>query len=47
MFPLAKTFESHGVEFVHGEAKKIDPKAKKVETSQGVHAHDYLVIATG
>src|ERR687897_3269885 len=47
VFPLAKTFESHGVEFVHGEATNIDPKAKKVETSQGVHAYDYLVIATG
>src|ERR687897_56042 len=42
-----ETFESHGVEFVHGEATNIDPKAKKVETSQGMHAYDYLVIATG
>ena len=25
VFPLAKTFESHGVEFVHAEATKIDP----------------------
>src|SRR6266545_1338839 len=24
-FPLAKTFEAHGVEFVHAEATKIDP----------------------
>jgi len=38
VFPLAKTFESHKVEFVHGEATKIDPKAQKVETSHGVHA---------
>jgi NADH dehydrogenase FAD-containing subunit len=47
VFPLAKTFESHKVEFVHGEATKIDPKAQKVETSRGVHGYDYLVIATG
>lgn len=47
VFPLARTFESHGVEFVHGEATKIDPTTQKVETSQGVHAYDYLVIATG
>src|SRR5436190_23178701 len=47
VFPLGRTFESHGVEFVHGAATKIDPKAQKVETSKGVHAYDYLVIATG
>jgi sulfide:quinone oxidoreductase len=47
MFPLAKTFEAHGVEFVHGEATRIDPNAQKVETSQGVFGYDYLVIATG
>jgi hypothetical protein len=47
VFPLAKTFESHGAEFVHGEATKIDPAAQKVETSQGVYGYDYLVIATG
>ena len=47
MFPLARTFESHGVEFVHGEATRIDPKAQKVETSHGVYGYDYLVIATG
>jgi sulfide:quinone oxidoreductase len=47
MFPLARTFESHGVEFLHGEATRIDPKAQKVETSQSVYGYDYLVIATG
>jgi NADH dehydrogenase FAD-containing subunit len=46
-FPLAKTFESHGVDFVHREATKIDPAAQRVETSQGTHDYDYLVIATG
>src|SRR5712691_10156181 len=35
VFPLAKTFESHKVEFVHGEATKIEPTTKKVETSVG------------
>src|SRR6266498_4304240 len=47
VFPLSKTFESHGVEFVHGEATKIDQKAQKVETSQGMYGYDYLVISTG
>lgn len=47
VFRVAQTFESHGVEFVHGEATKIDPTAQKVETSRGVHEYDYLVIATG
>jgi NADH dehydrogenase FAD-containing subunit len=47
VFPLAKTFDSHGVEFVHDEATSIDPKARKVEASRGGHDYDYLVIATG
>jgi NADH dehydrogenase FAD-containing subunit len=47
VFPLADTFESHGVEFVHGEATKIDPKSQRVETSRGPFDYDYLVIATG
>jgi sulfide:quinone oxidoreductase len=47
VFPLAKTFESHKVEFVHGEATKIDPPTQKVETSVGVYDYDYLAIATG
>jgi sulfide:quinone oxidoreductase len=47
VFPVAKTFETHGVEFVHGEATKIDPATQKVETSNGVQGYDYLVIATG
>lgn len=47
VFPLAQTFESHGVEFVHGEATKIDPGLQKVETSRGEYGYDYLVIATG
>src|SRR6516225_883330 len=47
VFPLAKTFESHDVEFIHGEATKIDPKTQTVETSAGLHSFDYLVVATG
>jgi NADH dehydrogenase FAD-containing subunit len=47
VFPLAETFESHEVEFVHGEAMKIHPKSQQVETSAGTHAYDYLVVATG
>jgi sulfide:quinone oxidoreductase len=47
VFPLANTFERHGVEFVHGEATKIDPAAQRVETSRGPYDYDYLVIATG
>jgi NADH dehydrogenase FAD-containing subunit len=47
VFPLANTFESHDVEFIHGEATKIDPASQNVETSRGDYAYDYLVIATG
>src|SRR6266487_4145228 len=47
VFPVAKTFTSHDVKFVHGEATKIDPAAQQVQTSQGVLGFDYLVIATG
>ena len=39
-FPLAETFESHNVEFIHGEATKIDPASQKVETSRGEYAYD-------
>jgi sulfide:quinone oxidoreductase len=46
-FPLAKTFERAGVDFVHAEATKIDPVAQRVETSRGGYDYDYLVIATG
>ena len=47
VFPLAETFESHDVEFIHGEATKVDPTSQTVETSRGEYAYDYLVIATG
>ncbi len=46
-FPLAPTFESHQVDFVHSAATRIDPVAQQVQTTTGIHAYDYLVIATG
>jgi NADH dehydrogenase FAD-containing subunit len=46
-FPLAPTFEEHGVDFVHAEATAIDLVAKSVTTTHGTHPYDYLVIATG
>ena len=47
VFPLARTFDSHNVNFVHAEATEIDPTAQKVGTSRGTYDYDYLVIATG
>jgi sulfide:quinone oxidoreductase len=35
VFPVAKTFTSHDVSFVHGEATTIDPVAQQVQTTQG------------
>jgi sulfide:quinone oxidoreductase len=46
-FPVAQTFESHAVDFVHGEATRIDADSQRVETSRGDYDYDYLVIATG
>ena len=46
-FPLAPTFESHDVDFVHAAATRIDPVAQQVETTWGSYGYDYLVIATG
>jgi len=46
-FPLAPTFEDHGIEFTHAEATAIDLAAQKVTAATGVYAYDYLVIATG
>jgi sulfide:quinone oxidoreductase len=46
-FPLAPTFEEHGIEFVHAEATRLDLAGNKVETTAGVYDYDYLVIATG
>lgn len=46
-FPLAPTFESHGIEFIKGEAIGIDLSQNKVMTTDGAYDYDYLVIATG
>jgi len=46
-FPLAPTFETHGIEFTHAEATGIDLAAQKVTADSGVYDYDYLVIATG
>ena len=46
-FPLAPTFESHGVDFVHSEATALDLDGRKVTTTSGTYEYDYLVIATG
>lgn len=46
-FPLAPTFDAHGVHFIHGEATAIDPVAHRVTSTKGTHVYDYLLIATG
>ena len=46
-FPVAPTFEEHGVEFVHAEATEIDPDHKTVTAAGRRYGYDYLVIATG
>jgi len=46
-FPVAPVFESNGVDFVLGEATRIDPANNRVETSTGTYDYDYLVVATG
>ena len=46
-FPLAPTFESHDVDFVHATASRIDPVAQLVDTTRGTYGYDYLVVATG
>jgi sulfide:quinone oxidoreductase len=47
-FPVAPTLESHGIDFVHAAATRVDPVAKRVTVEGGRElAYDYLVIATG
>lgn len=46
-FPLAPTFESHGIDFVHAEATALDLDRREVTTTSGAYDYDYLVIATG
>ncbi|HVN50763.1 MAG TPA: FAD-dependent oxidoreductase [Acidimicrobiales bacterium] len=47
-FPVAPTFERHGIEYVHASATSIDPDRKGVLDGAGTwHDYDFLVIATG
>ncbi len=47
-FPVAPTFESHDVDFVHAAATGINLEAKTVSHGSGqTVGYDYLVIATG
>jgi len=47
-FPVAPTFEHHGVGFVPEAATHVDPVARTCTTDTGrVLAYDYLVVATG
>jgi len=48
-FPLWPTFDAHGIEFLHAEVTAIDPVARTVtaDAGGGVHAYDYLIVATG
>jgi NADH dehydrogenase FAD-containing subunit len=46
-FPLAPTFDSHQVDFVHAAATRIDPTTQQVETTTGSYSYDYLMVATG
>ena len=46
-FPVAPTFEEHGVEFIHAAATKIDPDAQLVTAAGKEYNYDYLIIATG
>ncbi len=46
-FPLAPTFEEHGINFVHEAATSIDLQAQTVATERTHYHYDYLVVATG
>jgi sulfide:quinone oxidoreductase len=47
-FPVAPTFEEHGVDFVHSAAVEIDVDGKRVRAASGAwYDYDYLVVATG
>ncbi|GAA4108714.1 FAD-dependent oxidoreductase [Nocardioides fonticola] len=47
-FPVAPTFEAHGIDFIHDAAVEIDADQQRVRTASGTdHAYDYLVVATG
>jgi sulfide:quinone oxidoreductase len=47
-FPVARTFEEHGIDFQQAAATEIDPDGERVRTGEDTwHSYDYLVIATG
>ena len=47
-FPVAPTLETHGIEFVHAAASRLDPVNRTVDLDDGRRlGYDYLVIATG
>lgn len=46
-FPLAPTFESHDIDFVHAAATQLDLASRQVQTTAGTYDYDYLVIGTG
>ncbi|HYJ67736.1 MAG TPA: FAD-dependent oxidoreductase [Nocardioidaceae bacterium] len=47
-FPVAPTLETHGIEFVHTAATRLDPVHKTVDLEDGRRfGYDYLVVATG
>jgi hypothetical protein len=46
-FPVAPTFETHGVSFVHAAATRLDLVEHRVGTTVGDLPYDFLVIATG
>lgn len=47
LIPLAEPFARQEIEFVHARVEGVDAPNKKVRTSQGEVAYDYLVISTG
>src|SRR5918995_1606119 len=42
-FPLAPTFDVHGVDFVHAEATDLDLGARKVDTTSGTYEYVFNV----
>lgn len=46
-FPLSPLFESRGIDFRRADVKRLDLPNRRIETTQGELAYDYLVIATG
>lgn len=47
VLPVTRAFARRGMQFVLGRATGIDPRSRRVITSAGDLAYDYLVVATG